>query len=143
MKWNISYNKWNLCLCVYSNFEDIRSCIHDRRRKHYNPLSVWQIITCGNDKGKWTITDYPAQIFFTVQLNNATSSDCCGATVYTFPYVVLYLSRYLFRSNKIYWFNSKCLLSVSSVPDMFVVSSSVSRHEGGDISVRCLYRDQW
>ncbi|XP_050993850.1 polymeric immunoglobulin receptor isoform X2 [Labeo rohita] len=78
-----------------------------------------------NDTGKWTVTDYPANNIFTVQMNKLTSSDSgfywCAVETGTDTF-----KKYLY-------------VTVKKAPDVSVVSSSVSGHEGGDISVQCLY----
>ncbi|XP_026117931.1 CMRF35-like molecule 1 [Carassius auratus] len=81
-----------------------------------------------NDTGKWTITDYPAYNIFTVKLNNPTSSDSgsywCAVEIGT-------------HANPDY--RKYLYVTVKSAPDVSVSSSSVCGHEGGDISVQCLY----
>ncbi|XP_067308878.1 polymeric immunoglobulin receptor-like 4.2 [Pseudorasbora parva] len=77
---------------------------------------------------KWTITDYPAHNFFTVKLNDPTFSDSghfwCAVEVGT--NINPDYKKYLY-------------LNVQQAPDVSVVSSSVSGHEDGNVSVQCFY----
>ncbi|XP_026109991.1 CMRF35-like molecule 5 [Carassius auratus] len=76
--------------------------------------------------GEYSLTDYPAQSIFTVQWKNLKTSDSgyywCAVEIGGSPDDGYYLN-----------------LKVQSAPDVSVSSSSVSGHEGGDISVQCLY----
>uniref|UniRef100_A0A671NVH8 Polymeric immunoglobulin receptor-like 4.2 n=1 Tax=Sinocyclocheilus anshuiensis TaxID=1608454 RepID=A0A671NVH8_9TELE len=85
-----------------------------------------------NATGKWTITDYPAHSIFTVKLNNPTSSDsgCYWCAVEIGTYTEPDDRKYLY-------------VTVKKEPDVSVVSSSASGHEGGDISVQCLYSPRY
>ncbi|XP_048020284.1 polymeric immunoglobulin receptor-like isoform X2 [Megalobrama amblycephala] len=112
-------------------------CLYDSQYK-LNPKywckgSPW--ISCtitarANDTGKWTITDYPAQNIFTVKLNNSTSSDSgyywCAVEINANPDDV-----------------KRLYLTVKQAPDVSVVSSSVSGHEGGNVSVQCFYSSRY
>ncbi|KAK9980216.1 hypothetical protein ABG768_013596 [Culter alburnus] len=108
-------------------------CLYDSqyelKPKYWCTGSSW--ISCTitarpNDTGKWTITDYPAQNIFTVKLNNSTSSDSgyywCAVEINAKPD----------DGKRLY-------LTVKPAPDVSVVSSSVSGHEGGNVSVQCFY----
>ncbi|KAK2900468.1 hypothetical protein Q8A67_008583 [Cirrhinus molitorella] len=105
--------------------------IHEENHKYWCKGSAWiscEILTYANKTGKYSLTDYPNQNIFTVQWENLQTSDSgyywCAVEIG--DYNVLDAGYYLY-------------LTVQSVPDVSVVSSSVSGHEGGDISVQCLY----
>ncbi|XP_048020287.1 polymeric immunoglobulin receptor-like isoform X4 [Megalobrama amblycephala] len=110
-------------------------CLYDSQYK-LNPKywckgSPW--ISCTitarvNDTGKWTITDYPAQNIFTVKLNNSASSDS------GYYWCAVEIGTYTNPDDK-----KRLYLTVKQAPDVSVVSSSVSGHEGGNVSVQCFY----
>ncbi|CAM4587280.1 unnamed protein product [Leuciscus chuanchicus] len=85
-----------------------------------------QITARANDTGKWTITDYPAHNIFTMKLNNATSSDSgsywCAVEIHAKPDDRKHL-----------------YLTVQQAPGVSVMNSSVSGHEGDNVSVQCFY----
>ncbi|RXN32185.1 polymeric immunoglobulin receptor-like protein [Labeo rohita] len=73
-----------------------------------------------------SVIDEPDQSLFTVTMRNLQNKD-------TGHYgCVVDIQEQLTVTYGLY-------IKVQSAPDMFVVSSSVSGHEGGDISVQCLY----
>ncbi|RXN25277.1 polymeric immunoglobulin receptor-like protein [Labeo rohita] len=86
------------------------------------------ILAYANETGKYSLTDYPNQNMFTVQWENLQTSD----SGYYWCAVEIGDYRTLDDGYCLY-------LTVQSVPGVSVVSSSVSGHEGGDISVQCLY----
>ncbi|XP_016119953.1 CMRF35-like molecule 1, partial [Sinocyclocheilus grahami] len=118
---------------VKSRSPGIIPCLYDK--KHKENRKYWckgsHLVSCSilayaNETGKYSLTDYPAQSIFTVQWKNMKTSD----TGYYWCAVEIGGKRdagyYLY-------------LRVQSTPDVSVVSSSVSGHEGGDISVQCFY----
>ncbi|XP_050957152.1 uncharacterized protein LOC127158057 [Labeo rohita] len=75
-----------------------------------------------------SVIDHPDQSLFTVTMRNLQSKHsgdyyCTVETGEQPPTIITYEPH----------------LKIQSVPDVSVVSSSVSGHEGGDISVQCLY----
>ncbi|RXN06029.1 polymeric immunoglobulin receptor-like protein [Labeo rohita] len=76
-------------------------------------------------KGKVSVIDHPDQRFFTVTMRNLQDKDT-GTYWCAVETIGIDVTEQLH-------------LTVRSAPDVFVVSSSVSGHEGGDISVQCLY----
>ncbi|XP_073704640.1 polymeric immunoglobulin receptor-like [Garra rufa] len=120
---------------VKSGSPGIIPCLYDKEhkenRKYWCKGSVWSscsILARANETGKYSLTDYPNQSIFTVQWENLQTSDSgyywCAVEIG--DYNILDASYYLY-------------LTVQSVPDVSVVSSSVSGHEGGYISVQCFY----
>uniref|UniRef100_A0A8C2HXA9 Ig-like domain-containing protein n=1 Tax=Cyprinus carpio TaxID=7962 RepID=A0A8C2HXA9_CYPCA len=73
------------------------------------------------------VIDHPDQNLFTVTIRNLQSTKHDGLY-----YCAVKIER---KPTVIY----DIYLQVQSAPDVSVVSSSVSGHEGGDISVQCLY----
>ncbi|KAL1281008.1 hypothetical protein QQF64_015608 [Cirrhinus molitorella] len=110
-------------------------CLYDN---HYKPNPkywckgyFWHSCTVkgrANVTGELTINDSPAQNIFTVKLNKLMSSDS------GFYWCALEIGTDREPDDKKYLF-----VTVKKAPDVSVVSSSVSGHEGGDISVQCLY----
>ncbi|XP_043120914.1 polymeric immunoglobulin receptor-like 4.2 isoform X2 [Puntigrus tetrazona] len=108
-------------------------CLYDsqykRNSKYWCKGYTWafcKILARANSTKKWAVTDYPADNIFTVKLDNPTSSDSgnywCAVEIDANPD----------DKNHLY-------VTVKKVPDVSVVSSSVSGREAGDISVQCLY----
>ncbi|XP_056127588.1 CMRF35-like molecule 3 isoform X2 [Rhinichthys klamathensis goyatoka] len=108
-------------------------CLYDNQYKLNSKLwcrgFYWfscQISARANDTGKWTITDYPAHNIFTVKLDYATSSDSgnywCAVKIHAKPDDRKHL-----------------YLTVQPAPDVSVMNSSVSGHEGDNVSVQCFY----
>ncbi|XP_016374691.1 polymeric immunoglobulin receptor-like [Sinocyclocheilus rhinocerous] len=77
-----------------------------------------------------SIIDHPDQNLFTVSMRNLENED---TGLY---YCVVDTEGNLASTYVVY-------LKVQSAPDVSVVSSSVSGHEGGDISVQCLYSPRY
>ncbi|KAL1281010.1 hypothetical protein QQF64_015610 [Cirrhinus molitorella] len=120
---------------VKSGSPGIIPCLYDKQykenRKYWCQGFYWgtcRILAYVNETGKYSLTDYPAQSIFTVQWENLNTSDSgyywCAVEIGDHS-----------THDKCY----KLYLRVQSVPDVSVVSSSVSGHEGGDIRVQCLY----
>ncbi|NP_001293035.1 polymeric immunoglobulin receptor-like 3.10 precursor [Danio rerio] len=87
------------------------------------------ILAFGNGpRSKFSITDYPAQSIFTVEWQNLQPSD----SGYYWCAVEIGDSEKPDASYYLY-------LKVQSAPDVSVKSSSVSGHEGGNVSVQCFY----
>ncbi|XP_073704646.1 polymeric immunoglobulin receptor-like [Garra rufa] len=108
--------------CLYDNQYKLNS-------KYWCKGFTWEICqntASGNDAGKWTINDYPADNLFTVQLNNAKSSDSGRY------WCAVEIGSHADEKKPLY-------LTVQKVPDVSVVNSSVSGHKGGNVSVQCLY----
>uniref|UniRef100_A0A9J8CII8 Ig-like domain-containing protein n=1 Tax=Cyprinus carpio carpio TaxID=630221 RepID=A0A9J8CII8_CYPCA len=118
---------------VKSGSPGIIPCLYDKKhketRKYWCKGTHWvscSILTYATKTGKYSLTDYPAQSIFTVQWENLQNSDSgyywCAFEISGAPDDGYYL-----------------YLTVQSAPDVSVVNSSVSGHEGGDISVQCFY----
>ncbi|XP_048019651.1 polymeric immunoglobulin receptor-like, partial [Megalobrama amblycephala] len=73
-------------------------------------------------------TDHPDQSFFTVSMRNLQNKD-------TGSYWCAVKIGGIFQVDE----TEQLHLTVQSAPDVSVVSSSVSRHEGGNVSVQCFY----
>ncbi|XP_026054234.1 uncharacterized protein LOC113040159 [Carassius auratus] len=109
-------------------------CLYDNQykqnTKYWCEGYFWnycKITASTNAIGKWTITDYPADSIFTVKLNNLKSSD-------SGYYWCAIIGNHAEPDDRKYLY-----VTVKKAPDVFVVNSSVSGHEGGDISVQCFY----
>ncbi|XP_043120806.1 polymeric immunoglobulin receptor-like [Puntigrus tetrazona] len=124
---------------VKSGSPGIIPCLYDKKyegnRKYWCMGYSWStcsILNYANGSGKYSLTDYPAQSIFTVQWENLQTSDSgyywCAAEI----------GDYNTRDYSYYLY-----LTVQSAPDVSVVSSSVSEHEAGDISVQCLYSSRY
>uniref|UniRef100_A0A673L5J3 Si:ch211-215e19.6 n=1 Tax=Sinocyclocheilus rhinocerous TaxID=307959 RepID=A0A673L5J3_9TELE len=124
---------------VKSGSPGIIPCLYDK--KHKENRKYWckgsHLVSCSilayaNETGKYSLTDYPAQSIFTVQWKNMKTSDSgyywCAVEIGGKRDTGYYL-----------------YLTVQSTPDVSVAlrSSSVSGHEGGDISVQCLYSPRY
>uniref|UniRef100_A0A8C2JM84 Polymeric immunoglobulin receptor-like 4.2 n=1 Tax=Cyprinus carpio TaxID=7962 RepID=A0A8C2JM84_CYPCA len=110
-------------------------CLYDNQyklnTKYWCKGYLWhscEITASANAIGKWTITDYPAQNIFTVKLNNPTISDSGSY------WCAVEIGTHAEPDDRKYLY-----VTVKKDPDVSVVSSSVSGHEGGDISVQCFY----
>ncbi|XP_026054198.1 polymeric immunoglobulin receptor-like [Carassius auratus] len=120
-------------IAVISGAPGIIPCLYDdthkENRKYWCQGSHW--VSCGilayaNNTGKYSLTDYPAQSIFTVQWENLKTSDS------GYYWCAVEIGGEIDNGYYLY-------LTVQSNPDVSVVSSSVSGHEGGDISVQCFY----
>uniref|UniRef100_A0A9J8BZN8 Ig-like domain-containing protein n=1 Tax=Cyprinus carpio carpio TaxID=630221 RepID=A0A9J8BZN8_CYPCA len=124
---------------VKSGSPGIFPCLYDKKhkenRKYWCKGTHWvscSILTYANDKGKYSLTDYPAQSIFTVQWENLQTSDS------GYYWCAVEIGDYGTLDDRYYLY-----LTVQSAPDVSVVSSSVSGHEGGDISVQCVYSSDY
>ncbi|XP_048019653.1 polymeric immunoglobulin receptor-like 3.9 [Megalobrama amblycephala] len=128
-------NRLKLNIAVKSGSSGIIPCVYDKQhkenRKYLCEGTVWsscRILVYANATGKYSITDYPDQSIFTVRWDRLETSDSgyywCAVEIG--GYGTVDAGYYLY-------------LTVQSAPDVFVVSSSVSGHEGGNVSVQCFY----
>uniref|UniRef100_A0A672N664 Si:ch211-9d9.8 n=1 Tax=Sinocyclocheilus grahami TaxID=75366 RepID=A0A672N664_SINGR len=92
----------------------------------YNYCSI--LAYANETKGKVSVIDHPDQSFFTVTMRNLQYED-------TGTYWCVVEIGGIFQLDE----KEQLHLTVQSAPDVSVVSSSVSGHEGGDISVQCFY----
>ncbi|XP_056599923.1 CMRF35-like molecule 5 isoform X2 [Triplophysa dalaica] len=95
-------------------------CYH--AKGEYKSCSV--LASANETKGRVSVIDHPDQSLFTVTMTNLQDQDSGK-----YWCVVEIKSN---QKNPIY-------VRIQSVPDVSVVSSSVSGDEGGNISVKCLY----
>ncbi|XP_066512681.1 CMRF35-like molecule 3 [Hoplias malabaricus] len=88
------------------------------------------IVARTNTSGRTSVTDYPTQNMFTVELNSLQDSDSgyywCAVEIKDGPDG----SDYLY-------------LTVSADPAVSVINSRVRGQEGGSVSVQCLYRTDY
>ncbi|XP_052404934.1 polymeric immunoglobulin receptor isoform X1 [Carassius gibelio] len=122
-------------IVVKSGSPGIIPCLYDKKhkenRKYWCQGKHWvscKILAYANEPGEYSLTDYPAQSIFTVQWKNLKTSDS------GYYWCAVEIGDYNTLDDGYYLY-----LTVQSAPDVSVVSSSVSGHEGGDISVQCLY----
>ncbi|XP_051557701.1 CMRF35-like molecule 1 isoform X2 [Myxocyprinus asiaticus] len=104
---------------------------YTQQRKYW--YSEWNrsYIYTNTTKENLSVIDYPDQSLFTVTLRNLQNkhNGLCYFLVETGGSTALsYLQFYL---------------QIKSVPDLSVVSSSVTGQEGGNISVQCLYSSEY
>ncbi|XP_052390214.1 CMRF35-like molecule 1 isoform X34 [Carassius gibelio] len=99
-------------------------CFH--AKSAYNYCSI--LAYANETKGRVSVIDHPDQSFFTVTMRNLQNED-------TGAYWCVVEIEGIFERDE----SEQLYLTVQSAPDVSVVSSSVSGHEGGDISVQCFY----
>ncbi|XP_066512680.1 polymeric immunoglobulin receptor-like [Hoplias malabaricus] len=87
------------------------------------------IVARTNTRGRASVTDYPTQNMFTVELNSLQDSD----SGYYWCAVEIGDKWTVDDSDYLY-------LTVSADPAVSVINSRVSGQEGGSVSVQCLYR---
>ncbi|XP_066511565.1 polymeric immunoglobulin receptor-like [Hoplias malabaricus] len=114
-------------------------CFYDEKYKS-NPkywCKGYYWYSCGivartNTSGRTSVTDYPTQNMFTVELNSLQDSDSGDyrCTVEIGDKWTVDDSHYLY-------------LMVSADPAVSVINSRVSGQEGGSVSVQCLYRTDY
>nr|XP_021322078.1 CMRF35-like molecule 3 [Danio rerio] len=122
---------------VKSGSPGIIPCLYKEQYKEHQKFWCWGTFwsTCSilayvnGTRNKFSITDYPAQSIFTVEWQNLQPSD----SAYYWCAVEIGGPGTLDAGYFLY-------LTVQSAPDVSVKSSSVSGHEGGNVSVQCLYR---
>ncbi|XP_059420222.1 polymeric immunoglobulin receptor-like [Carassius carassius] len=91
--------------------------------------SSCSILAYANEtKGRVSVIDHPDQSFFTVTIKNLQHEE-------TGAYWCAVEIGGIFVMDA----TEQLQIKVQSAPDVSVVSSSVSGHEGGDISVQCFY----
>ncbi|KAK2900469.1 hypothetical protein Q8A67_008584 [Cirrhinus molitorella] len=109
-------------------------CHYDK--KYIQQKKYWHLQTdtfhtyTNTTQGNLSVIDHPDQSLFTVTMRNLQNTQTGHY------YCVVGTDG---QSAVVY----KLYLKVQSVPDVSVVSSSVSGHEGGDISVECLYSSEY
>ncbi|XP_026134554.1 uncharacterized protein LOC113112842 isoform X3 [Carassius auratus] len=96
----------------------------------YNYCSI--LAYANETKGRVSVIDHPDQSFFTVTMRNLQNED-------TGAYWCVVEIGGIFERDE----SEQLYLTVQSAPDVSVVSSSVSGHEGGDISVQCFYSSRY
>nr|XP_002660995.5 polymeric immunoglobulin receptor-like [Danio rerio] len=127
-------NKLNIG--VKSGSPGIIPCLYDEQYKEHQKFWCWGTFfsTCSilayvnETRNKFSITDYPAQSIFTVEWQNLQLSD----SSYYWCVVEIGGPGTLDAGYYLY-------LTVQSAPDLSVMNSSVSGHEGGNVSVQCFY----
>ncbi|XP_058614076.1 polymeric immunoglobulin receptor-like [Onychostoma macrolepis] len=96
-------------------------------------LNYCSILAYANEtKEKMSVLDHPDQSFFTVTMRNLQYED-------TGAYWCAVEIGGIFEPDE----KEQLYLTVQSVPDVSVVSSSVSGREGGDLSVQCFYSSEY
>ncbi|XP_048019902.1 polymeric immunoglobulin receptor-like [Megalobrama amblycephala] len=122
-------------ITVKSGSSGIIPCVYEKQhkenRKYLCKGTHWDachILAYSNEMGKYSITDYPDQSIFTVQWDRLETSDSgkywCAVEI---------------SDNKSLHAHYYLYLTVQPAPDTSVMSSSVSGHEGGNVSVQCFY----
>nr|XP_002660992.3 polymeric immunoglobulin receptor-like [Danio rerio] len=125
---------------VKSGSPGIIPCPYEEQYKEHQKFwcqgyfwSTCNLLAFGNETGKnFSITDYPAQSVFTVEWQNLQPSD----SGHYWCAVEIGGPGTLDAGYYVY-------LTVQSAPDVSVMSSSVSGHEGGNVSVQCFYSSRY
>ncbi|XP_066512685.1 polymeric immunoglobulin receptor-like, partial [Hoplias malabaricus] len=112
-------------------------CFYDEQYKS-NPKywckgKYWSscgIVARTNTSGRTSVTDYPTQNMFTVELNSLQDSDSGGY------WCAVEIKGGSDDGDYLY-------LTVSADPAVSVINSRVSGQEGGSVSVQCLYRTDY
>ncbi|XP_077077947.1 polymeric immunoglobulin receptor-like [Siphateles boraxobius] len=99
-------------------------CFH--AKSAYNYCSI--LAYANETKGKVSVIDHPDQSFFTVTMRNLQHEDTGSYWCVEEIEGILHLDE-----------AEQLLLTVQSAPDVSVMNSSVSGHEGDNISVQCFY----
>ncbi|XP_039531991.1 CMRF35-like molecule 1 [Pimephales promelas] len=129
-------NALELNIAVKSGSSVILPCVYDKQYKENRKYlckgqfrSTCLILAYAGQTGRYSIPDYPDQSIFTVRWDNLLKSDSgyywCAVEIGGYD-----ISYYLY-------------LTVLTVPDVSVMNSSVSGHEGDDVSVQCLYSSEY
>ncbi|XP_067309064.1 polymeric immunoglobulin receptor-like [Pseudorasbora parva] len=99
-------------------------CFHAKSSYFYCSILAY----ANETKGKVSVMDHPDQSFFTVTMrdlqNEDTGSYWCAVEI-----------GGIFQMDE----KEQLHLTVQSAPDVSMVSSSVSGHEDGNVSVQCFY----
>ncbi|XP_056325781.1 polymeric immunoglobulin receptor-like [Danio aesculapii] len=113
-------------------------CYYDRKYTEYKKywcfhakaaFNYCSILAYANEtKGKVSVIDHPDQSFFTVTMRNLQQEDT-GAY-----WCAVEIKGFFHLDEK-----EQHQLTVQSAPDVSVMDSRVSRHEGDDVSVQCFY----
>ncbi|XP_052404935.1 CMRF35-like molecule 1 isoform X2 [Carassius gibelio] len=124
-----SYDAWtNQVLTVQTGGSVTIPCHYDKKytqQKKYWFLDIVETYTNISEENM-SIIDHPDQSLFTVTMRNLQDED-------TGDYHCIVDNEGIMRSTY------EVYIKVQSAPNVSVVSSSVSGHEGGGISVQCLY----
>ncbi|XP_056325757.1 polymeric immunoglobulin receptor-like [Danio aesculapii] len=125
-------------LTVQTEGSVVIPCYYDRKYAEYkkywcfhanNLYSSCSILAYANEtKGKVSVIDHPDQSFFTVTMRNLQQED-------TGAYWCAVEIGGIFKLDQI----KQLYLSIQSAPDVSVMNSSVSGHEGDHVSVQCFY----
>ncbi|XP_073767527.1 polymeric immunoglobulin receptor-like 2.4 isoform X3 [Danio rerio] len=125
-------------LTVQTGGSVVIPCFYDKRYAEYKKYWCFyktdsyrscSILAYTNEtKGKASVIDYPDQSFFTVTMRNLQHED----TGYYWCAVEI---GGIFTSDE----TKKLQLRVQTAPDVSVMSSSVSKHEGNNVTFQCLY----
>ncbi|XP_026117943.1 CMRF35-like molecule 5 [Carassius auratus] len=127
-----SYSGWSdHVLTIYPGGSVTIPCYYDKKytqqkKSWYSEINVSKTYT-NTTKENLSVIDHPDQSLFTVTMRNLQNKHTGNY------YCVVDTGAQ--ASNTIY----KVYLKIQSTPDVSVSSSSVCGHEGGDISVQCLY----
>ncbi|XP_026111242.1 polymeric immunoglobulin receptor-like [Carassius auratus] len=127
-----SYSSWsNHVLTIYPGGSVTIPCYYDK--KYTQQKKSWFSVIDKTDtytnttEQNLTVIDHPDQSLFTVTMRNLQNK-------HTGLYYCV-VETGVNKTNVTY----ELYLKIQSAPDVSVVNSSVSGHEGGDISVQCLY----
>ncbi|RXN34741.1 polymeric immunoglobulin receptor-like protein [Labeo rohita] len=133
----VTYSSWSqYILAVDTGGSVTIPCHYDKKytqqKKYWLSLNYHFKTYANTTEKNLSVIDHPDQSLFTVTLRNLQNKQ-------TGHYNCVVETGEQPAINIIY----KAYLSIQSDPDVFVVSSSVSGHEGGDISVQCLYSSRY
>ncbi|XP_052404918.1 polymeric immunoglobulin receptor isoform X6 [Carassius gibelio] len=127
-----SYSGWsNHVLTIYPGGSLTIPCYYDKKytqqkKSWFSEIDKTHTYTNTTEQNL-SVIDHPDQSLFTVTMRNLQNKHSGGY------YCVVETGEK--TSNTIY----KPYLKIQSTPDVSLMNSSVSGHEGGDISVQCLY----
>ncbi|KAL1247001.1 hypothetical protein QQF64_034487 [Cirrhinus molitorella] len=110
-------------------------CYYDKKytqqRKYWNSETAKSKTYTNTTEENLSVIDHPDQSLFTVTMRNLWSTK---------PYGRYYCAVEIEGKPTLTY---DFYLQVQSAPDVSVVNRSVSGHEGGDISVQCLYSSRY
>ncbi|XP_059357142.1 polymeric immunoglobulin receptor-like isoform X2 [Carassius carassius] len=128
-----SYDAWtNQILTVQTGGSVTIPCYYDKKytqqkKSWFSDIDQTYTYTNTNTtEQNLSVIDHPDQSFFIVTMRNLQNEVSGGY-------------RCIVGTEGIMATTYEVYIKVQSAPDVSVVSSSVSGHEGGDISVKCLY----